>query len=77
MSDLLHLQERKMELHKAIVTVEQGGSADGLLQVHVFILASCLLLAFSLWILCNFSTNTLAFHIRSELIASNQILTSL
>ncbi|XP_030446776.1 uncharacterized protein LOC115669790 [Syzygium oleosum] len=28
------LQERKMELHKAIVTVEQGGSADGLLQVR-------------------------------------------
>ncbi|KAF7850930.1 hypothetical protein BT93_L4845 [Corymbia citriodora subsp. variegata] len=28
------LQERKMELQKAIVTVEQGGSADGLLQVR-------------------------------------------
>ncbi|XP_030527327.1 epidermal growth factor receptor substrate 15 isoform X1 [Rhodamnia argentea] len=28
------LQERKMELHKAIITVEQGGSADGLLQVR-------------------------------------------
>ncbi|KAL5778380.1 hypothetical protein ACOSP7_011306 [Xanthoceras sorbifolium] len=28
------LQERKMELHQAIVNVEQGGSADGILQVR-------------------------------------------
>lgn len=26
-------QERKMELHQAIVSVERGGSADGILQV--------------------------------------------
>ncbi|CAL9776462.1 unnamed protein product [Musa acuminata subsp. burmannicoides] len=29
------IQERKMELHNAIVKMEQGGSADGLLQVRV------------------------------------------
>ncbi|XVF74098.1 hypothetical protein PTKIN_Ptkin13bG0033000 [Pterospermum kingtungense] len=28
------IQERKMELHQAIVNVEQGGSADGILQVR-------------------------------------------
>ncbi|XP_044510291.1 epidermal growth factor receptor substrate 15-like [Mangifera indica] len=28
------LQERKMELHQAIVNMEQGGSADGILQVR-------------------------------------------
>ncbi|KAM0946949.1 putative EH domain, EF-hand domain, EF-hand domain pair, EF-Hand 1, calcium-binding protein [Dioscorea sansibarensis] len=28
------IQERKMELHNAIIKVEQGGSADGLLQVR-------------------------------------------
>ncbi|WOL09753.1 actin cytoskeleton-regulatory complex protein PAN1-like isoform X2 [Canna indica] len=29
------IQERKMELHNAIIKMEQGGSADGLLQVRV------------------------------------------
>lgn len=29
------LQERKVELHQAIVKMEQGGSADGILQVLI------------------------------------------
>ena len=30
---LSFLQERKTELHQAIIRMEQGGSADGILQV--------------------------------------------
>ena len=30
---LIHDQERKMELNQAIIKMQQGGSADGILQV--------------------------------------------
>lgn len=65
---LIYFQERKLEIYDAIVKIEQGGTADGLLQVNLI----CTVLS-----MINKSSLTLCWLFRHELIIYKRILKSL
>lgn len=65
---LIYFQEKKLEIYDAILKIEQGGTADGLLQVNLI----CIVL-----FMINKSSLTLCWLFRHELLIYKRISKSL